>query len=156
MVAFFVFAFYRRSPIRQTRPVHRHQPPTAHPTRPPPGKLHPHIPNTRTRPQDLVVAFWCLGIIFYHPDMKNATTGSRSSCQGCCQHPRHENATSVSRFSCLGCPSNPLPPRHEERDPLVAFFVSGVSLHPSLHPQPAERLTSTQHASKTARTNGDP
>ena len=125
MVAFFVFAFYRRSPIRRMRPIHRHQPPTAHPTRPPPAKLHPHIPNTRirpcghvlvlpspslvpntrTRPQDLVVAFWCLGIIIYHPDTKNATLWSRSSCQGCCQHPRHENATPVSRFSCLGCPS---------------------------------------------------
>ena len=28
---------------------------------------------------------------------------------------------------------HPLPPRHEEHDPRVAFFTSGLSLHPSLH-----------------------
>ena len=125
------------------RPIHRHQPLTAHPTLPPPAKFNPHIPNTRTcpqghvlvfpspclvpntrtRPQDLVVAFWCPGIILYHSDTENATTGSRSPCQGRCEHPRQENATPVSRFLVWGVPA-PFPlPRHEER---VAFFVSGT------------------------------
>jgi len=36
-----------------------------------------------------------------------------------------------AQFSCLG---TSLPSKHEERDPSVAFFMSGVSLHPFLHP----------------------
>ena len=44
-----------------------------------------------------------------------------------------KNATLWLRSSCLGCPLSLLPPRHEERDHKVTFFVSGWSLCPSHH-----------------------
>jgi len=113
-------------------------------------------PSTRTRKtRALLRVFRVLWLRSppFHPNTKNATMWSRSSCLGCFPHPRHENATPVLRSSCLGCPStlsstlhhpdtknatvwsrfrvwgpslHPLPSRHEERDRLVAFFVSGM------------------------------
>jgi len=108
-----------------------------------------HLLPPRHEERDHRVAFFVSGCpsplpsTSYHPDTKNATTGSRSSCLGVPStfyHPDTKNATTGSRSSCLGGPSplpstsyHLLPPRHEERDHRVAFFVSGWSLSPSLH-----------------------
>ena len=134
-------------------PIHRHQPPLAHPTCPPPAKSNSLIPNTSMCPQGHILVFpspsLVQDIIFYH-----------SLCQGCCQHPRYENATPVSHFRVWGVPAPFLlpsttlptaqtrrmwphgrvlrvwdipapfpPPRDKECDHEVVFFVSGVSLH---------------------------
>ena len=67
----------------------------------------------RTRPCGRVLCVWGVPSPSYYPDMKNATVWSRSLC--------------------LGCPLPLLPPRHEERDHRVAFFMSGFP-SPSYHP----------------------
>jgi len=77
-------------------------PPTAQPhmsqTLPP-----PLVPNTFYHPLRLLPPR--LPSPSYHPDTKNATTGSHSWC--------------------LGSPLPLLPPRHQECNHRVAFFVSG-------------------------------
>ena len=69
-----------------------------------------------------------------HPDTKNATVWSRSSCQKCFPHPslyplpsRHEECDHMVAFFMSGMFPTP---QTCKRDPSVAFFVSGVSLHP--------------------------
>jgi len=127
------------SPTCQMRPTHCHQPPTAHPTRPPPPNPNSHIPNTLPSS----------GIISYHPETKNATTGSRSLCQWSCQHPPpfHPPSTTQTRRAqpCgralhIWDVANTLHPIHPpsttqtcKHNPVVAFFVSGVILHPLPH-----------------------
>ena len=109
----------------------------------PSTSYHPDTKNATTGSRSS-----CLGVpsTFYHPDTKNATTGSRSSCLGgpsplpsTSYHPDTKNATTGSRSSCLGCFLHLLPPRHEERDHQVAFFVSRVFPPTSTHPRHEER-----------------
>ena len=91
-----------------------HPPPS---TTPPP----PTTQTPRTRPQGRVLGVWGVPSAFYHPDTKNATTGSRSLC--------------------LGTALALLPPRHEECDPVVPFFVSGDSPPPPTTPPPSTTQT---------------
>jgi len=76
-------------------------------------------------------------LTLYHPDMKNTILGSCSSHLECPSNFPSPSTTQTQRMWChvlhiWGVPHlspHPLPLRHEEHNPGVMFFVSGVFPH---------------------------
>ena len=102
------------------------------------GEYPRHKGCEHWRPSARVLRVWVKGMAGKWgntPDAKNATTWSRSSRLGSggwrerwvvvgrvVGHPRHKERDTGVTCSCLGYGTRP---RHEKRDPVVAYFMSG-------------------------------
>jgi len=74
---------------------------------------------------------------FYHPGTKNVTTGSCSLCLGGFPYPRHPFHYPVRPVTKFFFVSGSFPiPQTWTCNPSIMFFVSGVSHHPSHSPLP--------------------